>query len=130
MRVVRIASDDVSQFGPPVRSEGGLGVCELCFHGATDEEIAECEMVADPDDLESRLVEQMERRTQRPGQTWLHSCQDASSLCGLCRPLSMKRTSAPGSESRTCFISSGSVRGSPRPCMNVTGTRSSLSRPS
>ena len=22
-------------FGPPVRSEDGLGVCELCFHGAT-----------------------------------------------------------------------------------------------
>ncbi len=31
-------------FGPPVRSEEGLGVCELCFHGATDEEIAACEM--------------------------------------------------------------------------------------
>ncbi len=27
-------------FGPPVRSEDGLGVCELCFHGATDEQIA------------------------------------------------------------------------------------------
>ncbi len=31
-------------FGPPVRSEDGLGVCELCYHGATDEEIAACEM--------------------------------------------------------------------------------------
>src|SRR5271167_4641650 len=29
-------------FGPPVRSEDGLGVCELCFHGATDKEIAAC----------------------------------------------------------------------------------------
>jgi len=40
-------------FGPPVRSEGGLGVCELCFQGATDEEIAACEMIPDPQDLET-----------------------------------------------------------------------------
>ena len=39
-------------FGPPVRSEGGLGVCELCYHGASEEEIAACEMIADPDDME------------------------------------------------------------------------------
>ena len=31
-------------FGPPVRSEQGLGVCELCYHGATEEQIAACEM--------------------------------------------------------------------------------------
>ena len=43
-------------FGPPVRSEDGVGVCELCFHGATDEQIAGCEMVADPDDLEASLL--------------------------------------------------------------------------
>ena len=61
-------------FGPPVRSEGGLAVCELCFQRASDEEIAACEMVADPDDLESRLVEQMERTTQRPGQTIIAWC--------------------------------------------------------
>jgi len=53
-------------FGPPVRSEGGLGVCELCFPGATDEQIAGCEMVADPDDLESKLLEKLEK-TGRPG---------------------------------------------------------------
>jgi len=47
-------------FGPPVRSEVGLGVCELCFHGASDEEIAACEMEVDPDDLESKLLEEME----------------------------------------------------------------------
>src|SRR5579864_7087913 len=38
------------EFGPPVRSEEGLGVCELCFQGATEEEIAACEMRPDPDD--------------------------------------------------------------------------------
>ena len=35
-------------FGPPVRSgpEEGLAVCELCYHGATDQQVAECEMVS------------------------------------------------------------------------------------
>src|SRR6202167_4232101 len=31
-------------FGPPRRSEQGLGVCELCYHGATEEQIEACEM--------------------------------------------------------------------------------------
>src|SRR3974377_246776 len=31
-------------FGPPVRSEGGLGVCELCYHGASTKEIGACEL--------------------------------------------------------------------------------------
>ena len=56
-------------FGPPVRSEGGLGVCELCFHGATDEQIAACEMVVDPDDLESKLVGKLEQTRGLRGQT-------------------------------------------------------------
>jgi len=47
-------------FGPPVRSEDGLGICELCFQGASDEEIAECEMEVDPGDLESVLLKEME----------------------------------------------------------------------
>ena len=42
-------------FGPPVRSEDGLGVCELCYHGASEKEIAALEMIPDPDDLESAL---------------------------------------------------------------------------
>lgn len=56
-------------FGPPVRSEGGLGVCELCFHGATDEQIAACEMVADPNDREGKLLAQVERARATRGQT-------------------------------------------------------------
>jgi Fe-S-cluster containining protein len=47
-------------FGPPVKQEGGLGVCELCFQGATDEEVSRCEMVPDPEDLESQLVCEVE----------------------------------------------------------------------
>jgi Fe-S-cluster containining protein len=56
-------------FGPPVRSEEGLGVCELCFHGASDEEIAACEMIPDPDDLESTLLQELERTTGAHGET-------------------------------------------------------------
>jgi Fe-S-cluster containining protein len=56
-------------FGPPVRSEEGLGACELCYHGATDEEIIACEMRPDPDDLESALVEELERTTGKKGHT-------------------------------------------------------------
>jgi Fe-S-cluster containining protein len=47
-------------FGPPVRSEEGLGVCELCFHGATDEQIAACEMEVDPNDVESVLLKELQ----------------------------------------------------------------------
>ncbi len=47
-------------FGPPVRSEEGLGVCELCYHGATVEQIAACEMPVDPDGLEEELVKELE----------------------------------------------------------------------
>jgi Fe-S-cluster containining protein len=56
-------------FGPPVQSEGGLGVCEICFHGATTEEIAACEMVPDPDDLESQVLRECEQATERSGRT-------------------------------------------------------------
>jgi Fe-S-cluster containining protein len=46
-------------FGPPIRSEDGLGVCELCFQGATPDEIAACEMQVDPDGLEEKLLQEM-----------------------------------------------------------------------
>jgi Fe-S-cluster containining protein len=61
-------------FGPPVRSEGGLGVCELCFHGASDEQIAACEMVADPDDLESKLLAELEKTKGPRGRTIVVFC--------------------------------------------------------
>jgi len=56
-------------FGPPVRAEDGLGVCELCFQGASDREIAACEMKPDPDDLESDLLSEVEKRTKTRGNT-------------------------------------------------------------
>ncbi|MFZ0817405.1 MAG: YkgJ family cysteine cluster protein [Candidatus Sulfotelmatobacter sp.] len=61
-------------FGPPVRSEDGLGVCELCFKGATDEEIAACEMKPDPDDLESVLLDKLEKTTGTHGNTIIAFC--------------------------------------------------------
>lgn len=61
-------------FGPPVRSEDGLGVCELCFKGATDEEIAACEMKPDPDDLESALLKKLENATGIHGNTIIAFC--------------------------------------------------------
>ena len=63
-------------FGPPVRSEeeGALGVCELCFHGATEEEIAACEMVVDPDNLEEQLLADLEEKTGLRGSTIVAYC--------------------------------------------------------
>ena len=45
-------------FGPPVRMGTGaaLGCCELCFVGASEEEIAACEMPV-PHELEEELLE-------------------------------------------------------------------------
>jgi Fe-S-cluster containining protein len=61
-------------FGPPVRSEDGLGVCELCYHGASEEEIAACEMKPDPDDLESALLKTAENSTGARGNTIIAFC--------------------------------------------------------
>jgi Fe-S-cluster containining protein len=61
-------------FGPPVRAEGGLGVCELCYQGASDEEIAACEMKPDPDDLESILLKKVEDSTGVRGDTIIAFC--------------------------------------------------------
>lgn len=61
-------------FGPPIRSEEGLGVCELCFQGATEEEIAACEMKPDPDDLESRVLNKVEQGSVVRGRTIIAFC--------------------------------------------------------
>jgi Fe-S-cluster containining protein len=54
-------------FGPPVRSEQGLGVCELCYHGASEEQIAACEMPVS--DLGEQLLKEFEQSSGRRGQT-------------------------------------------------------------
>jgi len=61
-------------FGPPVRTEDGLGVCELCYQGASAEEIAACEMKPDPDDLESAMVKEVEEDAGTRGDTIAAFC--------------------------------------------------------
>ncbi len=63
-------------FGPPVRSgpEEALGVCELCYHGATNEEIAACEMIPDPDDREGALLKRLKEQTGARGNTIVAFC--------------------------------------------------------
>jgi Fe-S-cluster containining protein len=57
-------------FGPPVRWGGdAVGVCELCFHGASDQEIAACEVELDIADREAALLREHERLTGATGQT-------------------------------------------------------------
>jgi Fe-S-cluster containining protein len=63
-------------FGPPVRSgeENGLGVCELCYRGASSEQIAACEMVVDPTNVEDLLLEKLEKLTGLHGRTIVAFC--------------------------------------------------------
>jgi Fe-S-cluster containining protein len=61
-------------FGPPIRSEDGLGVCELCYRGASDEEIAACEVKPDPDDFESALLKKLEDSMGTRGSTIIAFC--------------------------------------------------------
>ena len=56
-------------FGPPVRVDGGLGTCELCFQGADQQEIECCELVSDPHDLESAVTNEYESKSGRRGKT-------------------------------------------------------------
>jgi Fe-S-cluster containining protein len=56
-------------FGPPVRcGSEAVGVCELCFQGASDEEIAACQVEVDPL-LESQLSNEVEESTGARGET-------------------------------------------------------------
>ena len=59
-------------FGPPVRSEedeNDLLVCDLCFNGASDEQVEACEMHPDPNGLEAELLQQLETTTGASGET-------------------------------------------------------------
>ena len=57
-------------FGPPARfGEGSVAVCELCFEGASDEEIAACEVAIDPDGMEHQLLKELSDATGDYGET-------------------------------------------------------------
>jgi len=48
-------------FGPATKiGDDSLAACELCYVGATDEEIARCAVEVDPEDLEGKLVAALE----------------------------------------------------------------------
>lgn len=46
-------------FGPPVRNEEGIGVCELCYAGASEERVLVGEMVLRHHELEEELNTQV-----------------------------------------------------------------------
>jgi Fe-S-cluster containining protein len=73
-------------FGPPVRSEDGLGVCELCFHGASDDQIAACEMIPDPENLEERLLAKLEDKRGLRANTIVSFCLASQSLASDEKP--------------------------------------------
>ena len=57
-------------FGPPARvGFQAVGVCELCFQGASDAQIAACEVEFDPEGLESELLDELAERTGMRGET-------------------------------------------------------------
>ncbi len=59
-------------FGPPVKSdenEEDLIVCDLCFNGASDEEVEACQMHPDPENLEEQLLKELEDSTGARGET-------------------------------------------------------------
>ncbi len=50
-------------FGPAVRfGAESVAVCELCYRGATDVQIASCEVAVDPEDLEGELLRDLAAR--------------------------------------------------------------------
>jgi Fe-S-cluster containining protein len=56
-------------FGPPVHfGSDSVGVCELCYEGASDAEIAACEVEIERGDLEANLLEEL------PGETIVAFC--------------------------------------------------------
>ncbi len=57
-------------FGPPLETRGGFAVCELCFVGATPEEVARCAVSLDEAGaLEEKLTAAAEQLSARTGST-------------------------------------------------------------
>lgn len=53
-------------FGPAVRTEDGIGACELCYRGASEDEITALAITPDPDDLEAETLASFEKKNRRP----------------------------------------------------------------
>jgi Fe-S-cluster containining protein len=53
-------------FGPAIRSGGAVGVCELCFPGATEEQIAACAVELDAEALEAHFLQEQGEASHEP----------------------------------------------------------------
>lgn len=57
-------------FGPAVRAAGDvLGHCELCYEGATPEQIQACQVDFDPDGVEAMVLDELDRTLGARGHT-------------------------------------------------------------
>jgi Fe-S-cluster containining protein len=70
-------------FGPPIRSEDGIGVCELCFDGASEKAVLAAELNVDWTPLEDSLNVEAEERAGRSGQTIVAFALTAESRSAL-----------------------------------------------
>lgn len=61
-------------FGPVVRQGNAIGACELCYEGATEDEIAACAVETDPEGREAELDAQWERESGAQGPTTVAEC--------------------------------------------------------
>jgi Fe-S-cluster containining protein len=61
-------------FGPPMRSDDGLVVCELCYQGASEAEIESCEVNSDPDGVEATLLDELQKANGKTGETIVAYC--------------------------------------------------------
>lgn len=70
-------------FGPPMRADAGLVVCELCFDGASDADIESCAVDHDPGNLESALDEDLASTSGAAGQTIVAFCLASREDCKI-----------------------------------------------
>lgn len=85
-------------YGPPVLCDSGsIGVCELCFAGASDQEIAACLVDFDPQGLESVLIDEHQRATGVSGMTTI-----ALSLFGKSRNCDLDPVNEPLDNRQSC----------------------------
>lgn len=81
-------------FGQPVRVGDDVGVCELCFQGAGDEEIAACAAEIDVDALEAPLLRQFEEGGGAGGRTIVTFALAVGPGCGRASRNSRRLASA------------------------------------
>jgi Fe-S-cluster containining protein len=61
-------------FGPPMRGDEGLVVCDLCYDGASEDQIESCEVDPDPDSLEWTLLNELQQTSGTADETIVAFC--------------------------------------------------------